>query len=101
MKNLLVFQHIECEHPGALRKYLQRDAVQVHTVNLDQGESIPDLHHFDALWVMGGPMDVWDVAENPWLIEEKKAIKYWVEELQKPYLGFVFGTSIISGCTGR
>jgi hypothetical protein len=24
---LLVFQHVECEHPGSLRQFLQRDGI--------------------------------------------------------------------------
>ena len=75
---LLVFQHIECEHPGILRTFLEEDNVQWDAVELDQGEPVPDLENYDALWVMGGPMDVWDVEKNPWLIPEKQAIRRWV-----------------------
>ena len=84
---LLVFQHIACEHPGSLRTYLREDGVEWDAVELDEGEPIPDLNAYDALWVMGGPMYVWDVVENPWLIPEKQAIRTWVNELKKPYLG--------------
>ena len=62
---LLVFQHIECEHPGSLRRFLEADGIEWDAVNLDQGDPIPDLNLYDALWVMGGPMDVWDVEDNP------------------------------------
>jgi hypothetical protein len=55
---LLVFKHIECEHPGSLRQFLARDSIEWDAVELDQGEAIPDLEDYDALWVMGGPMDV-------------------------------------------
>jgi GMP synthase-like glutamine amidotransferase len=96
MKNLLVFQHIECEHPGALREYLSQDGVRVHTVNLNQGEAIAPLEDYDALWVMGGPMDVWDTEEHPWLVEEKKAIRRWVRELKKPYLGLCLGHQLLA-----
>ena len=34
-------------------------------MELDEGESIPPLEDYDAMWVMGGPMDVWDVEEHP------------------------------------
>ena len=36
------------------------------------------------MWVMGGPMDVWDVEDCPWLVPEKRAIRRWVRELQRP-----------------
>lgn len=97
---LLVFQHIECEHPGSLRAHLEKDGVEWFPVELDQGEPIPDLNDFDVLWVMGGPMDVWDVADHPWLIEEKKAIRTWVRDLKKPYLGLCLGHQLLADALG-
>jgi len=97
---LLVFQHVDCEHPGALRNYLAQDGVTWDAVNLDQGETIPEFDTYDALWVMGGPMDVWDVDECPWLIEEKKAIRKWVRELGKPYLGLCLGHQLLADAMG-
>jgi GMP synthase-like glutamine amidotransferase len=97
---LLVFQHIDCEHPGSLRSFLAADNIEWHAVNLDQGEAIPPLHDYDALWVMGGPMDVWDIEEHPWLISEKKAIRRWVKELNKPYLGLCLGHQLLADALG-
>ena len=97
---LLVFQHIECEHPGSLRRFLDADGVQWDAVNLDQGEAIPDLAPYDSLWVMGGPMDVWDVEEHPWLVAEKAAIRRWVRELKKPYLGLCLGHQLLADALG-
>lgn len=97
---LLVFQHIACEHPGALRDYLQQDAIEWDAVNLDQGDPIPDLASYDALWVMGGPMDVWDVVANPWLVAEKQAIRHWVKQLKRPYLGLCLGHQLLADALG-
>jgi len=97
---LLVFQHIDCEHPGKLRDYLKEDGIEWDAVELDAGEPIPDLTQYDALWVMGGPMDVWDVVDNPWLIEEKKAIRTWVRDLKKPYLGLCLGHQLLADALG-
>ena len=97
---LLVFQHIDCEHPGQLREYLARDGVAWDAVELDEGESIPALEDYDALWVMGGPMDVWDTQEHPWLIAEKQAIKRWVTELNRPYLGLCLGHQLLADALG-
>lgn len=98
--NLLVLQHIDCEHPGQLREYLQRDGVNWQAVELDAGETIPPLKDFDAMWVMGGPMDVWDTDEHPWLIAEKAAIREWVLELQRPYLGLCLGHQLLADALG-
>lgn len=97
---LLVFQHIDCEHPGSLRKFLEADGVSWDAVNLDQGEAIPNLNSYDVLWVMGGPMDVWDVEEHPWLIPEKAAIRTWVRDLKKPFLGLCLGHQLLANALG-
>ncbi len=97
---ILVFQHIECEHPGMLRTCLSEHDIAWDAVELDQGEAIPDLNNYDALWVMGGPMDVWDVDKYPWLVEEKEAIRYWVEELNRPFLGLCLGHQLLADSLG-
>jgi len=97
---LLVFQHIDCEHPGILRHFLKEDGVNWDAVELDRKEAIPPLENYDALWVMGGPMDVWDVERNPWLIEEKRAIRRWVNEIRKPYLGLCLGHQLLADALG-
>jgi len=97
---LLVFQHIDCEHPGSLRKFLAADGVEWDAIELDEGEKIPPLEDYDALWVMGGAMDVWDIEDNPWLVEEKAAIRRWVRELSKPYLGFCLGHQLLADALG-
>ena len=97
---LLVFQHVESEHPGSLRQFLARDGVQWDAVELDEGDPIPALEGYDALWVMGGPMDVWDIEENPWLVAEKAAIRRWVRELGKPFLGICLGHQLLADALG-
>ncbi len=97
---LLVFQHVECEHPASLRRFLARDGVEWDAVELDEGEAIPELEGYDALWVMGGPMDVWDIEDNPWLVAEKAAIRKWVGELERPYLGLCLGHQLLADAMG-
>ena len=50
-----------------MRKFLSADGIEWDAVELDSGQDIPSLDNYDALWVMGGPMDVWDVDEHPCL----------------------------------
>lgn len=97
---LLVFQHIDCEHPGSLRRFLADDRVEWDAVNLHAAEQIPPLEDYDALWVMGGPMDVWDVEEHPWLVPEKVAIRTWVRDLEKPFLGLCLGHQLLADALG-
>ena len=96
---LLVFQHIDCEHPGSLRSFLAADGIDWTAVELDEGEPIPPTDGFDALWVMGGPMDVWDVDEHRWLIPEKQAIAAWVRD-GRPFLGLCLGHQLLADALG-
>ena len=52
---LLVFQHIDCEHPGSLRRFLRQDEIEWDAVELDAGEAIPSLDDYDALGGTCGP----------------------------------------------
>ena len=55
--HILVLQHARVEHPGIFREFLNDDGHTWDAVELDEGESLPDLDGYDALWVMGDPMD--------------------------------------------
>ena len=98
---LLVFQHIDCEHPGILREFLRADGIEYRAVELDAGDEIPALEDYDALWVMGGPMDVWDIEEHPWLVPEKRAIRRWITELERPFLGVCLGHQLLADSAWR
>jgi GMP synthase-like glutamine amidotransferase len=95
----LVLQHIDCEHPGIFRDLMRAAGVAWDPVELDAGEEIPDTRGYDALLVMGGPMDVWQVDENPWLKDEMAAIRKWVET-GRPYLGFCLGHQLLAEAMG-
>jgi GMP synthase-like glutamine amidotransferase len=97
---LLVFQHLACEHPAIFRSFLKEDGIAWDAIELDEGDVIPPLEPYDMLWVMGGPMDVWDVDEHPWLIPEKRAIQRWVRELRRPFLGVCLGHQLLADALG-
>jgi GMP synthase-like glutamine amidotransferase len=96
----LVFQHIAIEHPGIFRDFFAADGIAWDAVELDEGEAIPDLKGYDALWVMGGPMDVWEETEHSWLKAEKQAIREWVKERGKPYFGLCLGHQLLGSALG-
>lgn len=98
---VIVLQHIKIEDPGYIKDLMLADKVKLTTIELDEGEKIPnDLTKFDAMFCMGGPMDTWMEKEYPWLIDEKKKIKEFVVDLKKPYLGFCLGCQLLGEVIG-
>ena len=98
---VLVFQHIACEHPGIFRDFMAEDGIEWQAVELDEGEPIPDLDGFDVLISMGGPMDVWQKDEHSWIAPELAAIREWVGEARRPFLGFCLGHQLLAGGARR
>jgi GMP synthase-like glutamine amidotransferase len=97
---ILVFQHLAVEHPGAFGDFWREAGHEMKTVELDEGEQIPDLDGFDLLAVMGGPMDTWQEEAHPWLVPEKAAIRRWVREMERPYLGICLGHQLLADALG-
>ena len=98
---ILVLQHINIEDPGYIKDLMLLDEAKLTTIELDEGEKIPnDLSKFDAMFCMGGPMDIWMEEQYPWLIDEKKKIKEFVVNLKKPYLGFCLGCQLLGEVVG-
>ncbi len=98
--HILVLQHANDEHPGIFRKFLMEDGHTWEAVELDEGEDLPALDSYDALWVMGGPMDVWEEQKYPWLRDEKKFIKTAVKEKGLPYFGICLGHQLLADALG-
>jgi GMP synthase-like glutamine amidotransferase len=97
---ILVFQHLRVEHSGIFAEFWREAGHSEHIVELDEGEAIPELDGFDMLAVMGGPMDVWQEDAHPWLKQEKAAIRRWVRELKRPYLGICLGHQLLADALG-
>ena len=91
----LVLQHINIEHPGIFLKFMKEDNIKIDTVELDENEKIPNLDPYDAMIVMGGPMDTWQEETFPWLKPEKEAIHKIATINKKPYLEKTFYYSIL------
>jgi len=98
---IIILQHIACETPGYIKDLMIKDGVDITTIQLDEDIKIPqDISIFDGMFCMGGPMDTWMEKDYPWLKEEKKKIKEFVIDLEKPFLGFCLGCQLLGEVVG-
>lgn len=97
---VLVFQHAAYCPLETFGDELAADGIAPMVVNFHKDDPIPPLDDFDALIALGGSMDVWQENENPWLVAEKAAIRTWVRDLDRPYLGICLGHQLLADALG-
>tara|TARA_B110000438_G_scaffold256314_1_gene263703 strand:+ start:308 stop:946 length:639 start_codon:yes stop_codon:yes gene_type:complete len=79
---------------------MKEDHIKIDTIELDENEKMPNLEKYDAMIVMGGPMDTWQEKMYPWLKIEKESIYNFVSVKKKPYLGLCLGAQLLSEAIG-
>jgi GMP synthase (glutamine-hydrolysing) len=92
---LLVLQHLYSEHPGSFADVIRERDIDVVTVALDEGETLPPLRDVDAILVMGGPMSANDDDDHPWLAAERAFIRDAVQS-GVPFLGACLGAQLLA-----
>lgn len=98
MQAIWIFRHIECEGPGYLGHFLDRENIPYRVIAIDKNEAIPtDLKGASALVFMGGPMSVND--PDDWIQRELDLIRN-AEKQGLPILGHCLGGQLISKALG-
>ena len=100
MPRLLVFQHVAHEILGTLDPLLRGKGFRIRYVNFGRSNyKIPNLENYDGLIVLGGPMNVDQVDDYPYLVPEVKAIKKALD-LDMPILGICLGSQLLAKALG-
>ena len=100
MPRLLVFQHVAHEILGTLDPLLKKYGFRIRYVNFGRNNyKIPDLKNYNGLVILGGPMNVDQVEDYPYLIPEVEAIKKAID-LNMPILGICLGSQLLAKALG-
>jgi GMP synthase (glutamine-hydrolysing) len=96
---VLVLKHISCEGPGRLADFAAQNGHILDVIDLEKGQSIPILDAYQALVVLGGPMNVYEEDKFPYLRAEDAVIKEALQR-QLPYLGICLGGQLLAKAAG-
>jgi len=99
-KHILIIKQVEQEGPGLIETIFAANGWVLKTVELSHGGKLPsDFDETGALIVLGGPMNVYEEKEYPFLKEEELLIrKALIEEV--PVLGICLGAQLLAKTCG-
>ncbi|MGQ1891445.1 type 1 glutamine amidotransferase [Thermophagus sp. OGC60D27] len=93
------FQHAPFEDMGCIKDWIKKEGFQLSYTRFYEKWEIPSVDTYDWLIIMGGPMNVDEETQYPWLKEEKKAIKKAINS-GKTVLGICLGSQLIATALG-
>jgi GMP synthase-like glutamine amidotransferase len=95
----LVIMHVENEGPGLFGELLRAAGAEVLVVRLHQGELLPEPAGLDAVFSMGGPMNVYEEQQHPFLRDETAFLQAAAAR-DLPVLGVCLGAQMIAKAAG-
>ncbi len=100
MRRVLVFQHVAYEPLGSLDPLLRSRKIRIRYVNFGrEPDAMPELDGYDALIVLGGPMNVDDVEKHPHLGTEQTLLRQACAQAM-PVLGICLGAQLLAHAHG-
>lgn len=92
-------QHVPFEGPAHLDAWARARGYDLTRTGVWTGAPFPRLDEHDALFVMGGPMNVYQEDRHPWL-EAEKAFLAEAIAAGKPLVGICLGAQLLSVVLG-
>lgn len=97
--NIHYLQHVPFEDIGSIDAWARKEKHIVTGTHFFKKPAMPEIESIDALVVMGGPMNVYEEKEYPWLTVEKKYIEQAIKK-NKSVIGICLGAQLISDVLG-
>ena len=92
-------QHVPFENPGTILSWAEKKDCTVTSTHLYDDANLPTHTDYDWLVVMGGPMNIYDEKNYPWLVQEKSFISGAIDS-GKVVIGLCLGAQLIADVIG-
>ena len=97
--NLLIVKHVDIEGPGLIEDCLRQERIPYQVLSLESGLHLPKLDDLTHIVILGGPMNVYEEDQYPFLKEEDLFIKEAIQR-GKSLLGICLGAQLIAKALG-
>jgi GMP synthase (glutamine-hydrolysing) len=92
-------EHAACEGAGKIADWAQQRGYRFSAARFDLRETPAPLDDVDLVVIMGGPMNIYQHRDYPWLVEEKRYLAQAVAR-DKGMLGVCLGAQLIADVLG-
>jgi GMP synthase-like glutamine amidotransferase len=92
-------QHVPFEGIANIGGWAESLGWAISKTSAYKGEKFPDPDEFDWLIIMGGPMNIYEEKEYPWLAAEKRFIQGAIDK-GKVVVGICLGAQLIADVLG-
>lgn len=97
---ILFIKHIDIEGPDILEENFRDNGFDTVTVELQNGDTLPsDLEKLEAVVSLGGPMNVYEEDQHPFLKAEDAFIRR-ILDAGIPFMGICLGSQILAKACG-
>jgi len=97
--NLLIVKHVDIEGPGLIEDCLRQERIPYQVLSLESGLPLPKLDNLTHIIFLGGPMNVYEEDQYPFLKQEDLFIKEAIQR-GKSLLGICLGAQLIAKALG-
>jgi len=92
-------QHVPFETPASIEQWALNHKHSLSATRLYVNDSLPPVENLDWLIVMGGPMNIYEDNQYPWLTKEKRFIEQAIAT-NKTVIGICLGSQLIADVLG-
>jgi GMP synthase-like glutamine amidotransferase len=94
-----IFQHVPFEGPAGVESWADARGYALTTTRFFENDMPPSINDLDWLVVMGGPMNIYEEDQYPWLKAEKAVLRKAIAG-GKTVIGICLGAQLIADALG-